>query len=213
MNMKQLEGSVEAILFAGGEPVPAQRISEALEVDLETVHLLATRVSDRLADRGSALEVIRLEDAYQLTTRPEFADCVRKTLEQKRNAPLSQAAMEVLSVIAYHQPVTRSYIEQVRGVDCSGVVSSLCVKGLIEEQGRMELPGRPLLYGTTASFLRCFGLASLEDLPPLPGPAEDTVAEGETRPIVPLTEAAFPDGGEPLPLEPDAALEHPDVPV
>ena len=214
MNMKQLEGSVEAILFASGEPVSAQRISEALEVDMETVHLLATRVSDRLADRGSALEVIRLEDSYQLTTRPEFADCVRKTLEQKRNAPLSQAAMEVLSVIAYHQPVTRSYIEQVRGVDCSGVVSSLCVKGLIEEQGRMELPGRPLLYGTTASFLRCFGLASLEDLPPLPGPVEDTVAEGETRPIAPLAEAAaLSDGGEPLPLEPDAALEHPDAPV
>lgn len=189
MNMKQLEGSVEAILFAGGEPVPVQRISEALEVDTETVHLLATRVSDRLADRGSALEVIRLEDAYQLTTRPEFADCVRKTLEQKRNAPLSQAAMEVLSVIAYHQPVTRSYIEQVRGVDCSGVVSSLCVKGLIEEQGRMELPGRPLLYGTTASFLRCFGLSSLEELPPLPErEGEDSVAEGETRPIPPMPE-------------------------
>lgn len=193
--MKQLEGSVEAILFAGGEPVPVQRISEALEVDTETVHLLATRVSDRLADRGSALEVVRLEDAYQLTTRPEFADCVRKTLEQKRNAPLSQAAMEVLSVIAYHQPVTRSYIEQVRGVDCSGVVSSLCVKGLIEEQGRMELPGRPLLYGTTASFLRCFGLSSLEDLPPLPArEGEDSVAEGETRPIAPMVEQA--DSGE-----------------
>ena len=195
MNMKQLEGSVEAILFAGGEPVPVQRISEALEVDVETVHLLATRVSDRLADRGSALEVVRLEDAYQLTTRPEFADCVRKTLEQKRNAPLSQAAMEVLSVIAYHQPVTRSYIEQVRGVDCSSVVSSLCMKGLIEEQGRMELPGRPLLYGTTASFLRCFGLSSLEDLPPLPvREEEDSVAEGETRPISPMAEQS--DSGE-----------------
>ena len=187
MNMKQLEGSVEAILFAGGEPVPVERIGEALEVDEETVHLLATRVSDRLADRGSALEVIRLEDAYQLTTRPEYADCVRRTLEQKRNSPLSQAAMEVLSVIAYHQPVTRAYNEQVRGVDCSGVVSSLCAKGLIEEQGRMDLPGRPLLYGTTASFLRCFGLSSLEDLPALPQPEGEDVAEGETRPIAPLT--------------------------
>ena len=191
--MKQLEGSVEAILFAGGDPVPVQSISEALEVDEETVHLLASRVSDRLADRGSALEVIRLEDAYQLTARPEYAECVRKTLEQKRNAPLSQAAMEVLSVIAYHQPVTRAYIEQVRGVDCSGVVSSLCAKGLIEEQGRMELPGRPLLYGTTATFLRCFGLHSLKDLPPLPEP-EEALPEGETRPIPPL--AQLPDDGE-----------------
>ena len=188
MNMKQLEGCLEAILFAGGDPVPVQRISEALEVDSDTVHLLATRVSDRLADRGSALEVVRLEDTYQMTTRSEFAECVRKTLEQKRNAPLSQAAMEVLSVIAYHQPVTRSYIEQVRGVDCSGVVSSLCAKGLIEEQGRMELPGRPLLYGTTPAFLRCFGLSSLEDLPPLPARDEEEVAEGETRPLAALTE-------------------------
>ena len=188
MNMKQLEGCLEAILFAGGDPVPVQRISEALEVDSDTVHLLATRVSDRLADRGSALEVVRLEDTYQMTTRSEFAECVRKTLEQKRNAPLSQAAMEVLSVIAYHQPVTRSYIEQVRGVDCSGVVSSLCAKGLIEEQGRMELPGRPLLYGTTPAFLRCFGLSSLEDLPPLPARDEEDVAEGETRPLAALTE-------------------------
>ena len=188
MNMKQLEGCLEAILFAGGDPVPVQRISEALEVDSDTVHLLATRVGDRLADRGSALEVVRLEDTYQMTTRSEFAECVRKTLEQKRNAPLSQAAMEVLSVIAYHQPVTRSYIEQVRGVDCSGVVSSLCAKGLIEEQGRMELPGRPLLYGTTPAFLRCFGLSSLEDLPPLPARDEEEVAEGETRPLAALTE-------------------------
>lgn len=196
MNMKQLEGSIEAILFAGGEPVTVQRIGEALEIDEETVHLLASRVSDRLADRNSALEVVRLDDAYQLATRPEYADCVRRTLEQKRNAPLSQAAMEVLSVIAYHQPVTRAYIEQVRGVDCSGVVSSLCMKGLIEEQGRMDLPGRPLLYGTTATFLRCFGLSSLDELPPLPETGgEDGVAEGETRPIVPLEPSQDPDGG------------------
>ena len=178
--MKQLEGSVEAILFAGGDPVPVQRISEALEVDEETVHLLASRVSDRLADRGSALEVIRLEDAYQLTARPEYAECVRKTLEQKEeHPPLSQAAMEVLSVIAYHQPVTRAYIEQVRGVDCSGVVSSLCAKGLIEEQGRMELPGRPLLYGTTTAFLRCFGLHSLQDLPLCP--TGGSIARGRNK--------------------------------
>ena len=194
MSSQRLEAPLEAILFAGGEPVDAGRIAEALETDVEAVHAAAARLSERLDRSGSALQVVRLEDAYQLTTRPEHAAAVRRALEIKRNAPLSQAAMEVLSVIAYHQPVTRGYIEQVRGVDCSGVVSSLCAKGLIEEQGRMDLPGRPLLYGTTANFLRCFGLESLQDLPPLP-PVEvapDVPLDGMTLPIP--TPAATPDG-------------------
>jgi len=113
--------------------------------------------------------LLRLGNRYQLCTRTEFAQSVRQALEIKRNAPLSQAAFEVLAVVAYNQPVTKSFVEQVRGVDCSGVVNTLCQKGLLEEKGRLELPGRPLLYGTTTEFLRCFSFSSLEDLPPLPG--------------------------------------------
>ena len=103
-----------------------------------------------------------------MTTKPSYAVEIRKALEVRRNQPLSQAAFEVLSVIAYNQPVTKAFVEQVRGVDCTGVISGLCEKGLIEENGRLDLPGRPLLYVTTASFLRCFGLRSLSDLPPIP---------------------------------------------
>ena len=100
-------------------------------------------------------------------------------MDLKRNTPLSQAALEVLAVIAYNQPVTKAFVEQVRGVDCSGVVGSLTTKGLIEEKGRLELPGRPLLYGTTDNFLRCFQLESLDDLPPLPKPENDESGKAE----------------------------------
>ena len=112
--------------------------------------------------------MVRLENTYQLVTREEFAPYIKKAFDIKRRTPLSSAALEVLAVIAYNQPVTRAFIEQVRGVDCSGVVTTLVEKGLIEERGRLELPGRPLLYGTTKTFLRSFSLNDLGDLPPLP---------------------------------------------
>lgn len=123
--------------------------------------------------------MVRLENTYQLVTRDEFADYIKKAFDIKRRTPLSPASLEVLAVIAYNQPVTRAFIEQVRGVDCSGVVSTLVEKGLIEERGRLELPGRPLLYGTTKIFLRSFGLNDLSDLPPLPkdNPEVSDVAE------------------------------------
>ena len=125
--------------------------------------------------------MLRLGNRYQLCTRTEFAQSVRQALEIKRNAPLSQAAFEVLAVVAYNQPVTKSFVEQVRGVDCSGVVNTLCQKGLLEEKGRLELPGRPLLYGTTVEFLRCFSFSSLEDLPPLPGePSSEKIPREES---------------------------------
>ena len=124
-------------------------------------------------DRG--VRILHLEDSYQMCTNSQYGGKVRAALEIRRNAPLSQAAMEVLAVIAYNQPVTKAFVEQVRGVDCSGVIGSLMTKGLIEERGRLELPGRPLLYGTTVNFLRCFGLSSPEELPPLP---EKAVSNG-----------------------------------
>ena len=117
---------------------------------------------------GRGITIIRLEKSYQMVSKKEYAPQIRTVMDLRRNTPLSQAALEVLAVVAYNQPVTKAFVEQVRGVDCSGVIGSLCTKGLIEERGRLELPGRPLLYGTTDNFLRCFGISSLEELPPLP---------------------------------------------
>lgn len=168
MEYEQLIGSVEAILFASGDPVPVTRICDVLGMGRQDAELLIASLQDRLVQSGSALEVVRLEDAYQLTTKAEYIAPIRSALELKKNIPLSQAALEVLAVVAYHQPVTKSYVEQVRGVDCSGVISSLLTKGLLEERGRLDLPGRPLLYGTTDTFLRCFQLETIADLPPIP---------------------------------------------
>ena len=121
-----------------------------------------------------------LENSAQFCTNPVYIEPVRGVLDLKRNTPLSQAAIEVLAVVAYNQPVTKAFVEQVRGVDCSGVIGSLMQKGLLEERGRLELPGRPLLYGTTDTFLRCFQLASLEELPPPPrGEEEEPDGDGD----------------------------------
>ncbi len=121
----------------------------------------------------SGIHLLFLGDSAQFTTNPAFIEPVRGVLDLKRNTPLSQAALEVLAVVAYNQPVTKAFVEQVRGVDCSGVLGSLVQKGLLEERGRLELPGRPLLYGTTENFLRCFQLSSVEELPPPEGDGEE----------------------------------------
>ena len=158
----------EAILFASGEPLEMEKAAEAMGISFDDVFSLYEELNKKYSDENSGLSVLKLKNRLQLCTKKEYHTYVKNVLEIKRNAPLSQAAFEVLAVIAYNQPVTKSFIEQVRGVDCSGVVSSLCEKGLIEEKGRLDLPGRPLLYGTTDSFLRCFELSSLSDLPPIP---------------------------------------------
>ncbi len=165
---EQIRAACEAILFASGEPVEATRIAEALELETEVVTGALWELARSLDERGSGICLLRLGSKYQLCSRVEYAQQVRSVLDIKKNAPLSPAAFEVLAVVAYNQPVTKAYIEQIRGVDCSGVVSTLCQKGLLEEKGRLDLPGRPLLYGTTPDFLRCFCLSSLADLPELP---------------------------------------------
>jgi segregation and condensation protein B len=169
MEIKSAQAAIEAILFASGEPVPVERLIDALEIDKQTVRRLLSMIEERINSLQGGLCLIRTEDAYQLTTRPEYAEYIRRALDIKRNMPLSQAAMEALAIVAYSQPVTKGYIEEVRGVDCSGIMSNLVAKGLIEEQGRLEVPGRPILYGTTPDFLRCFGLASISELPPVQG--------------------------------------------
>ena len=175
MNKNKIPYAIEGILFAAGEPVEIEKFCTVFEIDSETVENVMDMLSDRLDDSGSAVKLVRLDFSYQLCTRKEYAENIRSVLDLRRKSPLSQAAMEVLAVIAYNQPVTKAYVEQVRGVDCSGVVSTLVEKGLLEEKGRLELPGRPLLYGTTANFLRCFGLKNLDELPEVP--QDDTVED------------------------------------
>lgn len=168
MTVKEMIPAFEAVLFAAGEPVEIEKFCTVFEVDAETVESVMDMLSDRLEKSESAVKLVRLDFSYQLCTKKEYAENIRSVLDLRRKSPLSQAALEVLAVIAYNQPVTKAYVEQVRGVDCSGVVSTLVEKGLLEEKGRLELPGRPLLYGTTANFLRCFGLKNLEELPEVP---------------------------------------------
>ncbi len=177
MQLSEIQNKLLAVLFAAGEPLEAARMAEALELGLSEVHGLCAGIGDFLDQERIPLEVRRLEDSYQLCTRAEYAPVIRQALELRRNAPLSAAALEVLAIIAYNQPVTRGFVEQVRGVDSSSVVSSLVDKGLVEEAGRMDLPGRPIAYRTTAAFLRCFGLESLEGLPQVDSRESETEEE------------------------------------
>ncbi len=178
MKASKLQAAIEAILFASGEPVELERIAEALEIEPEVCEQIILNLSAKLDEQNSGISVLKLDNMYQLSSRTEYAEVIRDVLELRKNAPLSQAAFEVLAVIAYNQPVTKSFIEQVRGVDCSGVISTLCQKKLIEEKGRLDLPGRPLVYGTTPDFLRCFSISSLDELPAIPEkPEENTETE------------------------------------
>lgn len=168
MTEKEYRSSIEAILFSAGDPVDLKRLAESLELPEDSVKAQLDILMNEYAELDRGITIIRLNDTYQMVSVKKYAPQVRKAMDLRRNIPLSQAAMEVLAVVAYNQPVTKSFVEQVRGVDCSGVIGSLTTKGLIEEKGRLELPGRPLLYGTTDHFLRCFSISSLDELPPIP---------------------------------------------
>lgn len=168
MNNKEIISALEAVLFASGDPIGIDRLSQIFGIKPEEVEKAAEKLKARLEETNGGVELLRLDNSYQLATKTDYAEYIKKAFDLKRRVPLSSAAFEVLSVIAYNQPVTRAFVEQVRGVDCSGVITTLVEKELIEERGRLDLPGRPLLYGTTKNFLRCFGLSDLTDLPPLP---------------------------------------------
>lgn len=174
MELKELEAALEAILFAAGEPVAVERICVTLELDEETVVAVCQRLADQYSYERRGLRLIRMDNSYQLCSAPEYAPVIRKAFESRKPARLSQPALEVLSIIAYYQPVTRAYIDQVRGVDSSYTVGLLLERELIEEAGRLAVPGRPIQYRTTKNFLRSFGLSSLDELPELPSStAED----------------------------------------
>lgn len=167
-NTYSLKNAAEAIIFASGEPVERARLIDALGCSPEKLDAALKDLQKEYDERGSAVELLLLGSKAQFATRPQYAEAVRTVLDMKRNQPLSSAAFEVLAVVAYNQPVTRAFIEQVRGVDCGGVINTLCQRNLIEECGRLDLPGRPLIYCTTTDFLKCFCMSTLAELPEIP---------------------------------------------
>ena len=165
MENEELQRIIEAILFAAGESVEVSRLSAALEVDEDEIRSAADAIADKLAYDRRGIRVICLENAYQMVSSGEMADYVTKTLETRKPPKLSSSQLEALTIIAYYQPATKALVEQIRGVDSSYSVSALLNKKLIEEAGRLNVPGRPIQYRTTPDFLRTFGLSSLDELP------------------------------------------------
>ena len=174
MELNELESALESVLFASGEPVPVERLCLGLEVDRPTLDAVAQELMDKYKYERRGLRIVRMDTSYQMCSAPEYAPHIRKTLESRKPPKLSQPALEVLAVIAYYQPVTRAYVDQVRGVDSSYTVGLLLERDLIEEAGRLAVPGRPTLFRTTKNFLRTFELNSLAELPELP----DSTQEG-----------------------------------
>ena len=173
LDVKELESAIEGILFASGEPVQIDRICTALDLDRPTTERILQKLMDYYAYERRGIRLLRMEDSWQLCSSPDYADVIRKAFEIRKPAKLSQPALEVLTIIAYYQPTTRAYVDQIRGVDSSYTVGLLLDRHLIEECGRLQVPGRPRLYRTTQAFLRAFHLNSLEELPQLPGMEAD----------------------------------------
>ena len=165
---KNIECAIEAVLFSLGEAVEIDRLAEALEVREDEVRTAFSNLKKKYDDENRGIKLIEIENSVQMCSNPEYFECIKRVTQIKKQAGLSSAALETLSIIAYNQPVTKGTIEFIRGVDCTYSVTRLLERGFIDELGRAETPGRPILYGTTMEFLRCFGLKSLEDLPPLP---------------------------------------------
>lgn len=173
MELNELSAALEAILFASGDPVPAARIAQVLGVETEQVFAAAGALAEQLETRGRGIRLLRLDADLQLCSAPEFAQTISHALEQRRPPRLSPSALEVLAIVAYYQPVTRVYIDQIRGVDSSYTVGVLTERGLIEPAGRLEVPGRPTLYRTGDAFLRTMNISSLNELPTLPDVGTD----------------------------------------
>lgn len=186
---KDMQSALEAILFASGEPIGADRLCLALELDRNTVDSLCKQLADQYSYDRRGIRLLRLGDRYQMCSAPEYADRIRKAFERRKPPQLSQPALEVLTIIAYFQPTTRAYVEQVRGVDSSYTVNLLLERGLIEEAGRLAVPGRPTLFRTTDRFLRCFSLSSLDELPPLPQTGEEAKLSQELKQAAAMLQA------------------------
>ena len=173
MDRKELESALEAILFASGEPVQVDRICVALDIDRPTVEQLLQKLMDYYAYERRGIRLLKIDDSWQLCSAPDYAEAIRKAFEIRKPAKLSQPALEVLTIIAYYQPTTRAYVDQIRGVDSAYTVGLLLERGLICEAGRLSVPGRPMQFKTTKNFLRSFGLSGLDDLPELPSGTQE----------------------------------------
>ena len=169
MELKELESAIEGILFAAGDPMSVERLCLTLGQDRETVDSVCQRMADSYSYDRRGIRLVCMEDSYQLCSAPEYAEIIRKAFEIRKTAKLSQPALEVLAIVAYYQPVTRAQVDQIRGVDSAYTVGLLLDRKLIEECGRLQVPGRPRQYRTTQNFLRSFHIKTLDELPPLPG--------------------------------------------
>lgn len=167
MEHTELQRAIEAILFAAGERVELSRLAMALETDENEIEAAANVLADELAFNRRGIRILRLEKGYQMVSSGEMADYITRALETRKPPKLSSSQLEALTIVAYYQPATKAMVEQIRGVDSSYSISALMNKKLIEEAGRLNVPGRPILYRTTPDFLRTFGISSLEDLPPI----------------------------------------------
>ncbi len=167
MEFEQLQRAIEAILFAAGERMEISRLSEVLEVDPDEIETAADAMADEFAFQRRGIRILKLEKGYQMVSSGEMADFVTKALETRKPPKLSASQLETLTIIAYYQPATKAMVEQIRGVDSAYSVAALLNKKLIEEAGRLNVPGRPIQYRTTPDFLRTFGLSTLEELPPI----------------------------------------------
>ena len=177
MEMKEIESAIEGILFASGEPVHVDRICVALELDRPTAEQVLQKLMDYYSYERRGIRLLHIEDSWQLCSAPDYAEYIRRAFEIRKPAKLSQPALEVLTIIAYYQPTTRAFVDQIRGVDSAYTMGLLQERKLIEECGRLQVPGRPHLYRTTKQFLRAFHMTSLEDLPEMP----DLGGEGQMR--------------------------------
>ena len=165
METEKISAIIESILFASGNPVSVGRLVSSLRLEKSLVITTLESLINKFNKDDSGICIVKTSDSYQMCTKPEYAVYIRKVMDLSRKLPLSSASMEVLTIIAYNQPVTKNFIENLRGVDCSSLVNNLLNKDLIEESGRLEVPGRPMLYKTTLNFLKCFGLNSIDELP------------------------------------------------
>lgn len=165
MEQIEIQRAIEAILFAAGERIEVSRLSMALEVDPDEIVAAADALADELAFNRRGIRILRVEDGYQMVSSGEMADYITRALETRKPPKLSASQLETLTIIAYYQPATKAMVEQIRGVDSAYSITSLLNKKLIEDAGRLNVPGRPIQYRTTPDFLRTFALNSLEDLP------------------------------------------------
>ena len=194
MDKKEMEAAVESILFASGEPVNIERICVALAIDRPTAERILQGLMGYYAYERRGMRLLKIEDCWQLCSAPDYVEAIRRAFEIRKPAKLSQPALEVLTIIAYYQPVTRAYVDQIRGVDSSYTMSLLIDRGMIEECGRLQVPGRPRQYRTTKQFLRSFHLSSLDELPAMPDMGNDgQMRLNEVGEVVDAAEGVEPD--------------------